>query len=231
MSPDGTLVVLERGERCPNSRLVETTTGVEILDFGPSYLLNAVFNPEGHFPGGRYLATSTDGILEIYDVENATLVARSTGWTLSLAFDPSGRYLALGHDMGRVRVLDMEQIARGTTPDEAGVFDQMGLSDEVFGVAMNDTGLLATSTHNSLKLWDLDSGELIAEPLVEIDTPPFAAFSPDGSYMAYVDSGYVLRKWFLDPRPLLDYARTRVTRDLTPEECVRYVGPGGCPST
>ena len=53
-------------------------------------------------------------------------------------------------------------------------------------------------------------------------------FSPDGSYMLYMDSAGVLRRYLLDTDELITLAETRLTRDLTVDECRRYLDSTEC---
>ena len=58
---------------------------------------------------------------------------------------------------------------------------------------------------------------------------PQMTLSPDGSYALYAD-GPLLRKFYLDPERLIELAEDRVTRQLTPDECRRYLDPETCPA-
>ena len=48
------------------------------------------------------------------------------------------------------------------------------------------------------------------------------AFSPDGKRLATASQDGTVQVYTLDPRELLNLARSRVTRALTAEECQRY---------
>ena len=54
--------------------------------------------------------------------------------------------------------------------------------------------------------------------------PPAGVFGPEGDYLLYADGGAVLRPFYFDTGELLELARNRVTRELTPEECERHLG-------
>ena len=81
-----------------------------------------------------------------------------------------------------------------------------------------------------IRLWDINTDELILEfrsDLVERIAP--VTFAPDGSYLLYPDAG-VIRRFYLDPERLIELAESRVTRELTPDECRRYLDPETCPA-
>ena len=236
-SPDGSLLVLEYDGPCVDgafrSTVIEAATGREILSLGDRRIDSkaAAFNPDGVFEPGRYLAVSLDGVLEIYDMEDLRLVGsleRGSG-LYSMAFDPSGRYLAVGHGARRASVIDMTNVERGMTVADSVIFEEAVAVSDVSAVSINADGVLAASTYGRVGLWDIHTRQLVTDPPTRIDTPAFAALTPDGSQLLYVDAGYVLRRWFLDPADLIEHARGRVTRSLSDTECMRYLGPGGCP--
>jgi WD40 repeat protein len=232
-SPDGRLVVLDR---ClfdgSSSRVVDMATGQVVLDLGPRPILGrggAFFNPGGEWAAGRLLAVNLDGVVEIYDVEMRTLLATfvTDTFVMSMDFEPTGGLLALGLGSGRTQVVDMAQVVDGTPTDDALIFDQATNPYEVAGIALSED-LVATSSFDALRIWNIESGELVAEPATEIDTPPFSTFSVDGRFLFYIDDPFVLRRLPLSSEDVIDYARSRLTRSLTAAECIRYFGPGGC---
>ncbi|HZI45377.1 MAG TPA: hypothetical protein VFD53_09165, partial [Ilumatobacter sp.] len=55
-------------------------------------------------------------------------------------------------------------------------------------------------------------------------------FSPDGSYLAYVDGDGVLRRYLIDTDQLIQLAEARLTRGFTSEECRTYLDSADCQS-
>jgi WD40 repeat protein len=74
----------------------------------------------------------------------------------------------------------------------------------------------------STRIWDWPSG---VEALKLPELGRGLAFSPDGKLLAGVEPEPVpfVHVWTLDPKHLLQIARSRVTRSLTAEECRRYL--------
>jgi hypothetical protein len=68
----------------------------------------------------------------------------------------------------------------------------------------------------------MNTGELYAELHVTTGKPTVIGFRPDGKYLYYEDYGGALRRFPRDDTELLQLAKDRVTRQLTPEECARY---------
>jgi WD40 repeat protein len=80
-----------------------------------------------------------------------------------------------------------------------------------------------------VRLWDLATGDMIVELNADPTQGYAVEFSPDGNYLYYGDTGDVLRRYPLDTDELIELAESRLTRDLTPDECRRYLGSIDCP--
>jgi class 3 adenylate cyclase/WD40 repeat protein len=242
-SPDSSLVLLNGIGVCNEdpppraelrSRVIRVESGREVLDLGGKYVYAAVFNPSGEFPAGRYLAVTDNGPVNIYDLEKgeniATLDVGDMGITgqLSLSFDPQGGFLAGGTIDGIVWVLDFAAVVAGAAPVDALVFNQVAHTGPAPTPAITKDGILATAGFDSLvRLWDMDTDELIVE-FRPVAGQPQMTLSPDGSYVLYAD-GPVLRRFYTEPERLIELAESRITRELTPDECRRYLDPETCP--
>ena len=55
------------------------------------------------------------------------------------------------------------------------------------------------------------------------------AWSPDGKRLATASDDETVQIYAMDIHDLLKLARSRVTRDLTPDECLRYFQSEKCP--
>lgn len=243
LSPDGSLVVLDGRWLCLDSdappgsdlrsRVIEVASGEEVLDLGERLIFRADFSPGGMFAPGRYLAVNVETVsLEVYDMTSGSRVAELEVMPTMIRFDPTGRYLASGTLDGRVIVLDMAAIAEGASAEDALVMDRAVASGGVPGIAVTADGVVATSAFDSafIRLWNIHTGDLITELRTDLDgsSPPQLNISPTGEYLLYPDAGQVLRKFFLDTDQLIDLAESRLTRDLTDEECRRYLDRPSC---
>jgi len=254
LSHDGSALVLDGAGLCRDdppagvemwSRVVDVVSGDELFDLGPRNLgtgwPGAAFNPGGVFEQDRFLALTVRG-LEVYDLtsdepadllasyyEDAEDVPELTTSATSVAFDPTGRYLATVTAEGGALVFDLVQVANGIPAKDAVVFAQIVDAGLMTSVDLDANGVLATGSLTSLRLWDIHTDEHILD--VPMDGAR-AAFSPDGNYLYYVDQsdfgGLVVRRFPLDADELIRVAESRVTRGLTDDECLRYLDPTQC---
>lgn len=253
-SHDGSALILDGVAMCRDdppagvdlrSRVIDVVTGDELFDFGPRILGSgwpgAAFNPGGVFEQDRFLAVTVDD-LEVYDLtsdepvdllasyyEDADGVPQLTTLATSVAFDPTGRYVATVTFDGGALVFDLVQAANGTPPKDAVVFAQVVDAGLMTSVDLDANGVLATGSLTSLRLWDIHTDEHILD--VPMDGAR-AGFSPDGNYLYYVDQsdlgGLIGRRLPLDTDELIAVAESRVTRGLTDDECLRYLDPVEC---
>ncbi len=255
-SHDGSALVLDGVERCRTdpapdvelwSRVIDVVTGDELFDLGPRNLgpgwPGAAFNPGGVFEQDRFLAVTVRG-LELYDLtsdepvdllssyyEDAEAAPQLTTLATSVAFDPTGRYLATVTFEGGALVFDLVEVANGLPPKDAVVFARVVDAGMMTSVDLDANGVLATGSLDFVRLWDIHTDQHILD--VPMDTGT-AGFSPDGNYLYYVDQselgGLIGRRLPLDTDELIEFAESRVTRDLTDDECLRYLDPTQCES-
>lgn len=214
------------------SRVIDLTTREVVVDMGEKMVHAAVFSPDG-----RYLATiatsGADLLFEIYDVGTGALLAALDRVALVATFAPDGDLLAWGSVTGKAGIINLAALAQGTDPEHAIVFAQSAHFGQVTGIALNGRGTLATAGAGDqlVRLWDITSGEVVGE--FGTDRAPgrraYVAFSPDGSYLSYSDASGVIRRYTLDVDSLIDLATRRLTRSMTPDECLRFLEPSTCP--
>jgi WD40 repeat protein len=256
-SSDGSMVLLDGQEvmdiipQCASdnvpaevdgrTRVVDLASGDVVLDLGDRPAVSTgAFNPPGVFDADRYLAINVGFELsEIHDVVTGELVSSVSvegDFPLSVAFDPSGQYLAVGGQNSHAWVVDVEALIGGASVEEAMVmFEEVG-SGGVAHVALGPGGVLATSGHDpNVRLWDIHSGDVLHELGKTPDVSRPVAFTSEGDLL-YIDGnmeqGHVVRRFPLDADRLIELAESRVTRGLTEKECERYLPLSGlvtCP--
>src|SRR6185503_8789234 len=150
-----------------------------------------------------------------------------------LAFSPDGKRLAVGYSDNVAKIWDVSTGQSQSQP----LLVLRGHSVLVWKVAFNPEGtILATASQDgTVKLWNVSTGR--PEHGQEATTLPGhtgdvsgIAFSPDGKYLASVSMDGTLRIYFTQIEDLLAFAKTRVTRTLTVEECQKYLHLDVCPA-
>ncbi len=173
--PDGRM--LAAGRRDGSIVLYDLDRGRELRRFPPGPVPQSIrFDPTGRrlvtvSPGAR------DGIL-VRDVKDGTIAAR---WALperehAVDWHPDGRWIAVGNDVGTIRLLDVRDPSR--TPRTIQAHDAA-----VVALAFDPGGrlLASASWDGTMRLWDLRS----AEQLVRCSLPEVRPlrFSRDGRFL------------------------------------------------
>jgi WD40 repeat protein len=141
----------------------------------------------------------------------------------SVAFSPDGRRLATASDDKTAKIWDAE------TGKELATL--RGHEEPVRSVAFSPDGrrLATASADDTAKIWDDETGRELMTLRSHEDGVTSVAFSPDGRRLATAGNDNTVQVYALDIHDLLALARSRVTRDLTPDECMQYFDTSTCP--
>ena len=184
-------------------------------------------------PDGKRLATANNDGATVWDITTGqkllTFSGHGAGVRLSgIAFSPDGKSIATAGNDSAIRVWDSQT---GTE-----IYLLIGHTGPAFGVAFSPNGkyLATSSVDRTIKIWTLPaSGEQIGQPLTlygHTASVYRVAFSPDGSRLATVGRNPIVRIYALNIGDLVAIAKSRLTRELTPEECQRFLHVEQCPS-
>ena len=131
-----------------------------------------------------------------------------------LAFSPDGRWIATASDDGTARVFDPE------TGDERSPLDHDGW---VNWVAFSPDGrwMATASDDGTARVFDPETGTE-RNRIVHREGVNIVAFSPDGQWVATASDDGTARVSPIAMDVLLDIARERMTRPLSPEESRQF---------
>jgi len=173
-------------------------------------------------PDGRWLATSSrDGTVRKWDaVSGKELLNFRAASGFGVVVSPDGRRLS-AYGLGPTKVWDLIKGTELTIPSEG----------SVLGAAFSPDGasLRLATVNPAVALWDVISGQRLLVLGGPNDFATKAAFSHDGKRVASAGSDGPVQLYSLDIRDLLDLARSRVTTNLTPDDCQRYFQSHSCP--
>lgn len=155
--------------------------------------------------------------VEVWDRSRSELVRRWTTGTDALAVGPDGRRVALAQPDGDIALWDTASGRQTGT--------LVGHVGPVWDLAFDADGdQLATSGQDAtVRLWDLRS---VSERLAlrgHDSVVSSVRFSRDGRRLVTSSGDGTVRVWALALDDLLQLARDRLTRGLSPAECRRYL--------
>ncbi|MFN0027514.1 MAG: protein kinase domain-containing protein [Acidimicrobiales bacterium] len=159
-----------------------------------------------------------DGNGDNYLIDTATWTRRPTpldlGAVVGAAYSPDGRWLVTTHTAGELVLRDPDTFAElRRMPSEAG-------SPVGAGFAFSDDGRYLVSTHDGKgRLWDLETGQLIGQPIAALPTVSPVAFPGRPPGLVTVDpTGRHIQIWRFDPPTWQDMACQAAGRNLTRKE-------------
>ena len=228
-SPDGLKLVGTGTDRTvrvwhvPTGKLLHRLTGHE------GFIEQAQFSPNGQ----QIVSASWDRTIRIWDSSTGSLLTTfpHSDAVTSAHYSPDGQRLAITSLDGTAQVLDAKTGAvRVIMAGHRGAVLDANFSP--------DGQVLATAgADGTARLWDVNTGteKSLLRPFKATEKPDpvkHTFFSPDGRYVATVNGNGKLRLWTTHWQSLLELARDRSLRQLTPEECLRYLrlAPSACPS-
>ena len=211
--------------------LVSTADGSTLAEFEAGFLGKVAFSPDGELvvthnldPSAAPYATA---ILEARTGQLLRSLEDSTFDGIVADFTPDGERLVVGSDAGEVTVFDVPALLSGVPLTEAALLQIPAHDTLIIIVSTSPDGSMAfSSTRNEpLKLWSLETGQLLGEfgGLPEQGWRNVGAFHPTLPQLMVASPPNLMRLHTLDVDTLVDIAQSRLTRDLTEEECRLYL--------
>ena len=205
------------------ARIWDAVTGQDLLTLHHSGPVNYVI----YSPDGKHIATaSSDGTAKVWDNESGQVLLTlhdKGGGVLDLAYSPDGSRLITASVDNTVSVWN------AVSGEHLGTLH--GHASSVLAVASSpdDIHFATASQDGTVKLWD----EIKMQGLQTLSGHSGAvnsvAYSPDGKRLASASTDGTVQVFTLDVYELLNLARSRVTRNLTSEECNHYFQTETCP--
>ncbi len=208
-SPDGSKIVTASGETV---RVWNTETGevVAVLKGHTSWVRSAVFSPDG-----SKIATASGETVRVWDAETGEVVAElkgHTSWVRSAVFSPDGSKIVTVSG-GTVRVWNVETgevvvvlegyinwfdgVVAVFSPDGSKI---VTISWETFRGWNGEKRLrplpfTTLTTAGTVRVWNAETGEVVAVLKGHTDWVRSAVFSPDGSKIATASEDGTARVW------------------------------------
>ena len=217
------------------SRVLDMATGRTILDLGATSLWGGVLGPprDDGRPGIVVALTGDANDVHVRDLSTGAdlgTYAPAKGFLLKATLTADAKRLVLTTTTGDLTVLDLAKLARAHRPEDAVVWTVKAHNGSVQGLAVSNTGFIATaSSAGSARVWSPE-GHLLADLPIHPDDVPSVAFARGTNTLYFEDGNDVLRKFSLDAVESMRLARSLVTRPFTSDECTRYFPQQHCPT-
>jgi WD40 repeat protein/transcriptional regulator with XRE-family HTH domain len=228
-SPDGTQIAV--GSADAGTGIYDSNNGRLLIQLptGSGYNGRIVFSPDG-----KHIASASDDGAHVWDVTTGRKLVTFSGHGEGVALDgiayrPDGKWIATSGNDATIKVWDSETGAE--------IFTLIGHTGPTFGVAFSPDGqyLATSSVDRTVKVWKLPKvGEQVPEPLTLYGNTGAVyqvAFSPDGTRVVSVGRDHIVRVYILKIGQLIEIAKSRLTRELTAEECQKYLHVTACSAT
>jgi len=152
-------------------------------------------------PDSKYIASGTKETFELWEVESGRLIrtfkCHEDAYVVSIAFSPDGKYIVSAY-YNTIILWEVESGRLIRTFSFGGreeiEYDEIPILEMVSSVAFSPDGKYIVSGDDTVKLWEVESGQLIRTFEGHEDKVMSVAFSPDGNYIVSgsLDSNIIL---------------------------------------
>ena len=186
-----------------------------------SYAYDARFSPDG----SRIVTADEANMAQVWDASSNKWIMNLVGHTdyvLTAVYSPDGKYIYTGSYDTTIVKWDAETGDRllTITGHTGRVLD--------LDVSPDNTLLVSGSADATVRVWDTETGKEIYTFEGNSEESKSVVFRPDGKRVLTASADNTSKEFTVDYDELLQIAQEYELRDLTQEECLRYLKRTSC---
>jgi WD40 repeat protein len=226
-SPDGSVVAT--ASRDLTAMLWDRATGAMIAPLGSpcgevkaadchdSWVSSVAFSPTQPV----VITGSWDRGVRLWNSQTGAFIHRLALPSVSnpvrrIAMHPKGHRLAIATDDGRLTIANLD------TRTPVTFWTAHPSTINAIAYSPDGTRIVSVGDDRTARLWDSENGKLLLTLTMSASVNG-AAFDATGTLLATVGNDRQVHLFLLEPDRLIKLARDRRTRDLTDDECRRYL--------
>jgi WD40 repeat protein len=222
LSEDGRIAVSASWDQTLKVWEVESGRELRTLRGHSDLVLGVALSGDGRLA----VSASHDKTLKVWDVGSGNEVHALSGHTLpvhGMALSGDGR---IAVSASRDKTLKVWDVASGRE-----LRTLAGHSDVVYTAALSEDGKTAfsASQDRTLKVWEVESGRELLTLQAHEGAVTAVASGVQGAILLSGGADGIIQVYAMDMELLMLLARNRVTRNLTPEECRKYLNRDDVP--